>query len=156
MKKFLITGASGQIGKALILVLNAKYPPENIIITDIIEPKSPFPNKFIKLDVTDPKAYEAIVKENSINIILHLASILSATGEADPAKTRFINNSGLENAIDMGLKYKAMVFALSSIASFGDNVKTIPNEDTLQYPSTMYGVNKVYMERLGEYYHKKH
>lgn len=81
---------------------------------------------------------------------------MSATGEANPIKTRFINNTGLENALDIAMKYKCQIFSASSIASFGDKFpKNIPNEDVLQLPSTMYGVNKVYMERLGEYYFKK-
>ena len=156
MKRFLITGSNGQLGKALTASLNTIYSPANVVLSDISTPPTKTPNKFLKLDVTHTGKFEQIVKNNQITSIVHLASILSATGELNPIKTRKINNTGLENALDIGHKYKCQVFSASSIASFGDKIpRNIPNEDTLQLPSTMYGVNKVYMERLGEYYFKK-
>jgi threonine 3-dehydrogenase len=42
----------------------------------------------------------------------------------------------------------------STIASYGLGLNTV-DEDTIQMPISMYGVTKVFSERLGEYYQRK-
>jgi UDP-glucose 4-epimerase len=50
---------------------------ENVVASDIFEPKTPLKGKFEKLDVTDFKNYEKLVKDNKITQIIHFGAILS-------------------------------------------------------------------------------
>ena len=156
MKKFLITGSNGQIGTNLVPLLASKYGLQNVIASDLSHPKNKFPCKFMPLDVASFKKYEKIVAENKINYIIHLASILSAVGEKDPAKAKLVNNGGTDNTLDIAKKHKCTVFAPSSIAAFGEHCPkyNVP-EDVILMPRSIYGVTKVYLELLGKYYHDK-
>ena len=79
----LVTGALGQIGTELVLALQEKYGKDKIIASDLKEPED-YDGKFAKCDVTDYDAYEKINEENNVDIVYHLAAILSATGEKNP------------------------------------------------------------------------
>ncbi|MBT9154449.1 MAG: putative epimerase/dehydratase [Firmicutes bacterium] len=98
-----------------------------------------------------------MVKQQGINQIVHLAAILSATGEAKPKLAWDVNMSGLFNILEVARETKAAVFTPSSIAAFGPT--TPPDktpQDTIQRPTTMYGVTKVGGELLCDYYFLKH
>jgi len=96
------------------------------------------------------------MKDFKPNWIIHLAAILSGNGEKNPELCFHINNNSFKNALDLALKYNAMLFCPSTIAAFGPSTPkdNTPNS-TIMRPETAYGVSKVYMELLGSYYHKK-
>jgi hypothetical protein len=50
---------------------------ENVIASDIVEPKIGIKGQFERLDVADLKRFEEVVKDNKITQILHMACILS-------------------------------------------------------------------------------
>merc|ERR1712222_211451 len=141
--KFLITGCGGQIGTTLIPTMRKRYGVENVISSDINIDKAP-KNEGIyeRLDVTDFNSYKDLVEKHNINYILHLSGILSATGEANP---------------NLAKEFKTKIFIPSTIAVFGPEIdkKNIPNACVLD-PTTIYGVTKVFMENMGNYYHFKH
>ena len=97
-----------------------------------------------------------VVKKYSINTIVNLAAILSAVGEKHPEQCWDINMNGLYNILEVGREENCMVFTPSSIAAFGPS--TPPDktpQDTIQRPTTMYGVTKVAGELLCDYYFKR-
>jgi nucleoside-diphosphate-sugar epimerase len=97
----------GQIGRALIPKLQAKYGPNCVVGTDAIKPADlKLPCKFNILDIMHVKKMDKIVKDNNINSIIHFAAILSATGELMPEKAKDINIRGLEHVFDVALKHK--------------------------------------------------
>lgn len=106
-----------------------------------------------KGDVTDLTQLEELIKKYQITSIYHLAGILSVGGEKNPQLAWEVNMGGLKNVLDLAVKYQLQVFWPSSIAAFGP---TTPTQNTPQHtvlePSTMYGVNKVAGELLGQYY----
>jgi len=154
--RVLVTGASGQIGSELVPRLREIYGKENVVASDL---KAPLVDDgpFELLDVTDAKRLEEVVVGNDVDVIVHLASLLSASGEQRPNLAWQVNVGGLYNVLEVARVHKLRrVFNPSSIAVFGPET---PREDTPQEtvlrPKTMYGVTKVTGELLGDYYFHK-
>lgn len=159
MKKVLITGALGQIGSELTERLRKDLGVDNVIATDVREVEgNPVvtDGHFEILDVMDRDKMMAIAKDNGVDTIIHLASLLSAVAEAKPQFAWNLNMGGLVNALETARELNLQYFSPSSIAAFGpstpmDNTPQV----TIQRPNTMYGVTKVSMELLCDYYYTK-
>ena len=160
MKKILVTGGLGQIGTELIMTLRGVYGNENVIANSI-EPDCP---DFIRetgvyesVDVLDAKKLGEVCRKHDINQIVHLAAILSAVGESKPQLAYDINMNGLFNVLEVARETGSGVFTPSSIAAFGPSTpKDMTPQDTVQRPTTMYGVTKVAGELLCDYYHQRY
>jgi len=97
-----------------------------------------------------------MVVEESVTWIVHLSSVLSATGERNLKLAMDLNVRGIENVLEVAKEYNLRVFAPSSIAAFGPSTPQQNTPDNVPMrPTTIYGVSKVYLELLGEYYHNK-
>ncbi len=158
MKRILITGAAGQIGTELVPALLKRYAGSEVIATDIKEPSEALPDgaRFRALDCTDADAVEAAITEEGADTIYHLAAILSATAEGVPQKAWHVNMDGLFVILEAARAHECAVFTPSSIAAFGPDTPADPTpQDTIQRPSTMYGVTKVAGELLADYYHAR-
>lgn len=158
MNRILITGGCGQIGSELSKELVERYGKENILVTDIKQPKKHFSYNFEILDVMDQKALDHIIRSFKPDAIFHMAAILSATGESNPLLCWNINMQGSINTFESALKHSVRkVFLPSSIAVWGNRIdKDSTIQDSVLYPTTMYGVTKVSGEVLGFYYYKKY
>ncbi|PFI58629.1 UDP-glucose 4-epimerase, partial [Priestia megaterium] len=158
MKKVLITGSLGQIGSELTTKMREIYGSENIIATDIRKTTSDIVTSgpFEILDVTDQTALFTIAKKHKVDTIIHLAALLSATAEQKPLLAWNLNMGGLVNALEAARELQCQFFTPSSIGAFGPTTpKDWTPQDTIQRPTTMYGVNKVAGELLCDYYHHK-
>lgn len=158
MKKVLITGSLGQIGSELTTKMREIYGSENIIATDIRKTTSDVVTSgpFEILDVTDQIALFTIAKKHKVDTIIHLAALLSATAEQKPLLAWNLNMGGLVNALEVARELQCQFFTPSSIGAFGPSTpKDWTPQDTIQRPTTMYGVNKVAGELLCDYYHHK-
>lgn len=160
MKKILVTGALGQIGSELVKKLRDRYGSDQVVATDIrhveehpIIQSGPFEI----LDVTDGKRMYELAKSYQVDAIMHLAALLSATAEAKPLLAWNLNMGGLVNALETARELGCQLFTPSSIGAFGPSTpkKNTPQE-TIQRPTTMYGVNKVSGELLCDYYFHKY
>jgi nucleoside-diphosphate-sugar epimerase len=159
MKRILITGATGQIGSELTLALRHIYGGENIVASGHKHPPSEAISQsgpFVYLDVTDRNALNEVVSNHKIDTIFHLASLLSAVAEAHPQLAWQVNMAGLTNVLEVARQQECSVFFPSSIGAFGP---TTPQDhtpqDTLQQPSTMYGITKLSGELLCNYYYRR-
>ena len=158
-ERVIIIGANGQIGTELALALRQKFGYENVITSDIREPKSLAENEIFEIiNVLDKEALKALFDKYKPTQIYHLAAMLSATGEQYPQKAWDLNMNGLLHVLDLSLEFKVKrVFWPSSIAVFGPHS---PKQDTPQYctmdPNSIYGISKLAGERLCEYYHAKY
>ncbi|MBU3093235.1 L-threonine 3-dehydrogenase [Clostridium sp. CM028] len=159
MKKILVTGALGQIGSELVMKMREIYGSNNVIATDLRKSEDSqvvTSGPFEILDVTDHKAMLELCKKYEIDSLIHLAALLSATAEAKPLLAWNINMGGLVNALEVARELKCKFFTPSSIGAFGPSTpKDNTPQDTIQRPTTMYGVNKVSGELLCDYYYKK-
>lgn len=155
MEKILVTGALGQIGTELTAHLRKIYGQENVIASDMKENAINM-GLFERLDVLDGQNIADVVKKHKINRIVHLAAILSAVGERNPKLAFDVNMNGLYNVLEVGREAGCAVFTPSSIAAFGPTTPADNTpQDTIQRPTTMYGVTKVAGELLCDYYFKK-
>ncbi len=159
MKKILVTGALGQIGSELIKELRNRYGQENVIASDFRTPADNMDswNPFEFLDVTKREMLIEVVKRHQIDVIYHLAAILSAVGEKNPQLAWNVNMGGLYNVLEVSREYNVkQVFCPSSIAAFGPSTpRDNTPQNTILQPSTMYGVTKVSGELLCDYYVKR-
>ncbi|WP_394810787.1 L-threonine 3-dehydrogenase [Alkalibacillus aidingensis] len=158
MKKVLITGSLGQIGSELTTTLREKYGHDNIIATDIREIDSPVVTEgpFEILDVTNGKAIHDLAEKHNVDTIIHLAALLSAKAENNPQLAWNLNMNGLMNALEVARELNTKFFTPSSIGAFGPTTpKDQTPQDTIQRPTTMYGVNKVSGELLCDYYYHR-
>ena len=141
--RILVTGALGQIGTELVEALEGKHGQGSVIATDVREA----PGCRI-LDVMDADGILALVDEENVTEIYHLAALLSATGERNPDLCWKINVEGLENVIAAANAHGCRVFAPSSIAVFGPDCPPIAPQVTPLNPTTVYGKTKVVGEQL--------
>ncbi len=156
MKKILVTGAVGQIGSELTMALRERYGNENVAAGGRKTPPSEKllnSGPFEVVDCIDKNAVSDVVKKYSIDTIYHLAAILSAAAEANPVLAWDVNINGMSNVLEVAREYNCAVFVPSSIGAFGSStpLDNTP-QDTIQRPSTMYGVTKVAGELLCDYY----
>lgn len=159
MKKILVTGAVGQIGSELTMSLREIYGNDNVVAGGRkTKPSEKLLNSgpFEVVDCVDAKALANVIKKYEIDTIYHLAAILSAVAEANPALAWNVNINGLYNVLEVAREFNCAVFTPSSIGAFGPTtpLDNTP-QDTIQRPNTMYGVTKVSGELLCDYYFKR-
>ncbi len=156
----LITGALGQIGAELTVKLRSMYSSDSIIASDVkddgrrdlIES-----GPFYKVDCRDGEKIHEIIKKHRIKRIYHLAALLSATAEENPQLAWDINIHSLLTVLEIARIEGCSVFTPSSIGAFGPGApKDFTPQDTIQRPTSMYGVTKVAGELLCDYYYHKY
>jgi nucleoside-diphosphate-sugar epimerase len=159
MEKILVTGALGQIGTELVMKLREEYGTDNVIGSSIRKKEGNMVTEsgpFEILDVTNPKEIYEVVERNKVDTIIHLAALLSATAEKNPMMAWDINMNGLLYALEAARLLNCKFFTPSSIAAFGPtSPRDNTPQETVQRPTTMYGVNKVAGELLCDYYYYK-
>lgn len=166
-KAILITGASGEIGQALITSLS-QTTSLPLLTLDL----HPVPQDMMSLcihiggDILDHNLLARLVTEYDFETIFHLAALLSTRSEFSPELAHQVNVDGtlalLQVAADQSQRRgKPVSFIFpSSIAAYGMPNLAIKSRDRRvkewqwNNPTTMYGCNKLYCEQLGIYYSK--
>jgi nucleoside-diphosphate-sugar epimerase len=161
MSHVLVTGANGQIGSELVDALRKRHGPQQVVRLDLQPPPTPNGQSvdapFEVLDVRDREGLADIIADYDIDVVYHLASLLSATGEKHPDRAWDVNMGGLKNVLDLARQHGLQVFWPSSIAVFGPSTpKTDTPQHTVLDPATMYGVTKRSGELLCQYYHRRY
>lgn len=162
----LITGASGEIGHGLITRL-ADDGSRTIITLDL-RPLEPELGRLVQHEfagsILETNLLERILSEYEVDLVFHLAALLSTRSEFTPVTAHQVNVEGTMNLLEFAQKEgeshgRPVVFLYpSSIAAYGmPDLDTKARagrvkEDDFNTPSTMYGCNKLYCEQLGRYY----
>jgi threonine 3-dehydrogenase len=164
-QQVLVTGASGEIGQALVQEL-ARKGGYRIITADFM----PLPESIKSLSAEHVQG-DLVYKiktfyDYDFDIIFHLAASLSSKAEVATEEAHRINVEGTMQLLMLAAyrseKYKKAVKFLfpSSIAAYGmPNLESKKSAGAVQEedwdnPHTMYGCNKLYCEKLGVYYSK--
>ena len=161
----LVTGAGGEIGHGLIARLSEAGRP---IVTIDIAPLEPSLARLVHREftgsITDRTLLERVLSEFEVDLVIHLAALLSTRAEFTPITAHQVNVEGTLNLLEFSQHEgeshgRPVVFLYpSSIAAYGlPDVATKTrvgrvHEDEWNTPRTMYGCNKLYCEHLGRYY----
>jgi len=158
MRKILVTGALGQIGSELVPALRAQYGTNAIVASDIrmMPASSNDAGIYEHIDCTQLPQILEIVRRHDIGTIFHLAALLSAVAEEKPQAAWNLNMAGLYDILEVARQYDCAVFFPSSIGAFGPSTPHDKTpQETIQRPTTMYGVTKVAGELLCDYYFRR-
>ncbi|MEA1922830.1 MAG: L-threonine 3-dehydrogenase [Pseudomonadota bacterium] len=159
MQRILVTGATGQIGSELIPALRQRYGADRVIAAGHKrKPESDLLDSgpYVVFDVRRRTALEEVVVRYKIDTIYHLAALLSATAEAQPERAWDININGLFNVLEVARVHGCALFHPSSIGAFGPSTpRDNTPQETIQRPTTIYGIAKVTGELLCDYYSSK-
>ncbi|MDD4083666.1 MAG: NAD-dependent epimerase/dehydratase family protein [Sphaerochaetaceae bacterium] len=160
MKNILVVGALGQLGSEISIGLRKQYGSDNVVLTDIrndVNLELIQSGPFYKMDCREGEKLTDIVNKHKIDTIYHLAALLSANAEKNPLFAWRINIDGLLTTLEVARENHCAVFTPSSIGAFGPSTpKDFTPQDTLQRPTSIYGVTKVAGELLCDYYYHKY
>src|SRR3954454_15066984 len=161
-----ITGANGEIGHGLITRMGTGGT-RSIVTLDLApldaSLKGLVQREFIG-SILDAGLLERILSEFEVDLIFHLAALLSTRSEFTPIRAHDVNVQGTLVLLEFAQKEaeshgRPVTFLYpSSIAAYGLPDVTIKrsagrvSEDEYNHPTTMYGANKLYCEMLGNYY----
>jgi nucleoside-diphosphate-sugar epimerase len=164
-KVTLVTGAAGEIGQALIRQLAEQT--DRVLVTLDLYPLPAESNKLvthIRGDILDQALLSRLVSEYEFEAVYHLAALLSTRAEFSPEMAHRVNVEGTLRLIQLAAEQsewsgKGVRFIFpSSIAAYGmPDLKTKASVGKVRewewnYPTTMYGCNKLYCELLGVYF----
>jgi len=159
MKKILIIGSTGQIGSELSVRLRSIYGDSHVICGYYTPP---YPEGFfeagptVEINALHIEQIADTVKRYKVDTIYNLVAILSATAEKYPKLGWDVGIGSLMNCLDVAREYGCAVFTPSSIGAFGPNTpKDHTPQDTIQRPSTVYGITKVLGELVSDYYFER-
>src|SRR5688572_8047619 len=161
----LVTGAGGEIGHGLVTRLaRAGRPIVTVDLTRLDNSLAPLVRREFTGSITDTTLLERVLAEFEVDLVFHLAALLSTRAEFTPLAAHEVNVEGtlrlLEFAQREGESHgRTVVFVYpSSIAAYGlpdaatKHAAGRVTEDAWNTPRTMYGCNKLYCEHLGRYY----
>ena len=161
----LVTGAGGEIGRGLIERL-AQQSSRGIVTLDLTrldESIVQLVDREITGSILDLGLLERVLAEYQVELVIHLAALLSTRSEFTPVTAHRVNVEGTLNLLEFAQHEaeshgRPVTFLYpSSIAVYGlpTNIKLRAGkvkEDDWTHPTTMYGCNKLYCEHLGHYY----
>lgn len=162
----LVTGANGEIGRTLLQKLHTdgRYRVVTVDLTPLPERYRGFCLETYAGNIMDRYLLDQIAAHHEIEVVFHLAALLSTRGERDPELAHQVNVEGTLHLLRMaqnqsGRLGRPVRFLFpSSIAVYGlpsveEKTKAgRVKEQEWNVPITMYGCNKLYCEHLGRYF----
>ena len=159
-KAILVTGSNGEIGSELLASMQNN--PITKIAIDINEATTSYDNTiYIKDSITNSASIKKLFGEFMITEVYHFAALLSQTAMENPQLAKEVNEEGskliINAAFESGNINKNFVkfFFPSSIAVYGPRKLIEAKETDIIQPTTIYGKNKLLIERYGTEKHEE-
>lgn len=154
----LVTGGGGNLARRLADRFGERG--DRVVLLDLAPDPPVDPNceaEYVVCDVADRERLEEVFRRERPRIVLHCASLLSGSSEDDRERAWRVNVDGsfavFEAAIATGTE---RIFFPSSVAAYGPPLPESVSLDQPQWPTGLYGVTKMAVERLGVYYRERH
>lgn len=155
----LITGGGGFSGSRLAdyyLQKNETVILFDIAFSDYLNQRDSDRLIRIQGDVSNWHEVFNVVKDYSIGTIFHLAAMLTMPSEANPWRSINVNGLGTYHVLEAARLFSIrQVLFTSSVGAYGVSKDTVVTHQTVQRPTNIYGISKVFSELLGLYYHRK-
>ena len=144
-RKILITGAEGQLGKALQISLSDKF---KLLPTSRKPTQKAIKNRNVhKLDITVKEDIAAVIASFKPDIIINCAAYTDVDGsEKDKDLAHKVNVSGLQNLIQLSEKETFFIQISSDYVFDGNNGPY--TEDDHTFPVNYYGKTKLEAENM--------
>lgn len=160
--KILVTGGNGLVGTALISLLRERG--DEIAVLDKVFSTENFPQgegKDIccyKKNLANLNHVLEVVSEFRPEKIFHLGSMLSVPCENNIHQGLRVNVGGIYHILEAARLFgvKQVIYS-STLTTFDRDLKgKIVDDETVQRPTTLYGITKYFGENLGRYYRSKY
>jgi UDP-glucose 4-epimerase len=155
----LITGGTGYIGSHTVVELLSQNQPviivDNLVnsSTKVLDRITKITGKkatFIKADICDEKAIEAIFSEHSIDAVVHFAG-LKAVGESTEIPLSYYHNNvaGTITLLQVMAKHQVKKLVFSSSATvYGEHNQSPLDEQMPTSATNPYGMTKLMIENI--------
>ena len=152
-KTALVTGGNGNLGR--LVAQNLEKTGTRVVSFDLSgsEGAHSDPRYAVVLgDIRDHTLLEQTIRTHKPDVVIHLASMLSGSSEANPSLAWEVNASSSIRFMHMCLDHKTgPFFFASTAATYGPDLTSPVGLDTPQWPENIYGATKVAVERMGVY-----
>lgn len=155
----LVTGGTGNIASETVRQLVNRG--EEVVVFDIYINRSRIEDienkvKVVKGDVGNFSHVLNVVKENKIDTIYHMGSMLTAESENNPWSSIQSNVMGTYHILEAARLFDVeKILLTSSRATFGLGIDEVVDDWTIQRPIVFYGWGKLYCEGIGRWYKRK-
>src|SRR5215472_15027546 len=162
----LVTGANGEIGRSLLQTLarDGAYDAVTLDLTPLPDGMRSLVEASYAGNIMDRYLLDQLAAHHEVDMVFHLAALLSTRGERDPELAHQVNVEGTLNVLRMAQNQSSRLgrpvrfLFPSSIAVYGlpslEEKRAVGRvrEEQWNVPITMYGCNKLYCEHVGRYF----
>lgn len=138
MKRILITGSNGFIGRHLMDYLSNSFEVYGIDRHQLIEDEH-----HLVCDITDQERLMTLYKNINPNVVIHLAAIVHKNNaDTSEENYNFINYECSKFLFNLAVENKAKVIFASTIEVYGESEEQFIDEDTVCKPESYYAKSK--------------
>ncbi|MEM8903826.1 MAG: NAD-dependent epimerase/dehydratase family protein [Actinomycetota bacterium] len=148
--RVLVTGGAGFLGRRLTARLAARGDIERVIVLDVVDADPAIPGVEVRVGALGDRDVVAQALADAPDVVVHLASMVSAAAEVDPARAMEVNVGGLVGLLGAVADLPSaprFVFA-SSVAVFGPPLGLDAGDAVKPTPRSVYGTTKAIGELL--------
>ncbi len=152
-KTALVTGGNGNLGQ--LVAQHLEDAGTEVISFDLPGSEGALSDQrhaVVLGDIRDQDLLENTIKTHKPDLVIHLASMLSGSSEANPGLAWEVNASSSIRFMRMCLEHQTgPFFFASTAATYGPDLSSPVGLNTPQWPENIYGATKVAVERMGVY-----
>ncbi|MEX1303709.1 MAG: D-erythronate dehydrogenase [Rhodovibrionaceae bacterium] len=165
MKRILITGAAGFLGRRLALALleerkrSSRGQLQKLILLDCVPPTDLPDDPRLEIhtgDISDPEILRQTIQPG-LDGVVHLAAVVSSAAEADFDLGMRVNLDGTRALLEAcrSLDSAPRFLFASSLAVFGGSLPEVVDDEAAALPDFSYGIQKRICEMLIQEYHRR-
>jgi nucleoside-diphosphate-sugar epimerase len=153
----LVTGAAGFLGRRVIDALLADGQASRVVAADVTTCPIDDPRVDVRVGTLVDPAFARAIVEPGVDVVFHLAAVLSGQSEAEFDAGMQVNVDGTRNLLEAcrALGTAPRVVFSSTVAVFGGELPAIVPEDSMLRPQSSYGTAKVIAELLVSEYSRR-